>query len=68
MKVKIADATVANCTSSHFGPEANIFHKLEQTFCHYGDWGGRTVMAGGSSPINLAVTHGHPVGSAQVSP
>ena len=39
MKVKMAEATAANRTFSHFGPEANIFKKLEETFLSYGETG-----------------------------
>lgn len=39
MKAKMAEAIAANRTFSHFGPEANVFDKLEQTFRHYGETG-----------------------------
>ena len=41
MKQAMADAAVAgNLNFSHFGPEANLFEKLEATFAAYGKSGG----------------------------
>ena len=40
MKVQVAKATEENKTISHFGPEANVFEKIEETFKVYGETGG----------------------------
>ena len=39
MKAKMAEAVAAGQNFSHFGPEANIFDKLQTTFAEYGESG-----------------------------
>ena len=43
MKTNIDDALARGETLSHFGPDANLFDKLEQLFREYGETGGGEV-------------------------